>query len=328
VAAGARRVIAYLVRRLAFGALTVVGVLLFLFWLFFVYAEPEDVAKRALGEKAPPEAVAQWLANHGYDKPAVWNPEAPLDTRLAEHLRRMLFFDFGASDADDAPIAARLREGIVPTLSLTVPLFALGLPLGLALALLVAFFRDTPLDRAAIGLCVLAMSVSVLIYILAGQYLLGKLLRWFPISGFDPDPAVLVRFLALPLVVGLVSGLGSDVRFFRTVFLEEASRDYVRTARAKGASDARVMLRHVLPNALIPVLTNVSFSVPWLFTGSLLLESFFGIPGLGAITVEAIQANDFSTLRVMVYLGALLFIGVQIATDLAYTFVDPRVRLR
>jgi peptide/nickel transport system permease protein len=319
--------LAYLLRRLAFGALTVVGVLLFLFWLFFVYADPQDVARRALGEKAPPEAVAQWLANHGYDRPAVWNPAAPFDTRLAEHLRRMLTFDFGASDADDAPIAARLREGIGPTLALTVPLFALGLPLALGLALLVAFFRDTALDRVGMVLCVLAMSVSVLIYILAGQFLLGKVLRWFPISGFDPDPAVLVRFLALPLVVGLVSGLGSDVRFFRTVFLEEAGRDHVRTARAKGAGDARVMLRHVLPNAMIPVLTNVSFSVPWLFTGSLLLESFFGIPGLGAITVEAIQANDFSTLRVMVYLGALLFIGVQILTDLAYTWVDPRVRL-
>jgi len=320
-------VLAYLVRRLAWGALTVVGVLLFLFWLFFVYADPQDVARRALGEKAPPEAVAQWLVNHGYDKPAVWNPDAPLDTRLAEHLRRMVGFDFGASDADDTPIAARLREGIGPTLSITVPLFAIGLPLALAMALLVAFFRDTAIDRAGVVACVLAMSVSILIYILGGQFLLGKVLRWFPISGFDPDPAVLLRFVALPVAVGLLSGLGSDVRFYRTVFLEEAGRDYVRTARAKGAGDARVMARHVLPNALIPVLTNVSLSIPFLFTGSLLLESFFGIPGLGAITVEAIQANDFSTLRVMVYLGSLLFVATQIATDVAYTWVDPRVRL-
>ena len=319
--------LAYLVRRLAWGAATVVGVLLFLFWLFFLYAEPQDVARRALGEKAPPEAIAQWLTNHGYDKPAVWNPDAPFDTRLAEHLRRMLGFDFGTSDADDTPIAARLRQGIGPTLGVTVPLFALGLVAALALGLAVAFFRDTAIDTVGVVACVLAMSVSVLIYILLGQYLLGKVLRWFPISGFDADPAVLLRFLALPVVVGLVSGLGSDVRFYRTVFLEESGRDYVRTARAKGAGDARVMARHVLPNALIPVLTNVSLAIPWLFTGSLLLESFFGIPGLGAITVEAIQANDFSTLRVMVYLGSLLFIATQIATDVAYTWVDPRVRL-
>jgi len=319
--------LAYLVRRLAWGAATVVGVLVFLFWLFFLYADPQDVARRAVGEKAPPAAIAQWLANHGYDKPAVWNPAAPLDTRLADHLRRMLGFDFGTSDADDTPIADRLRRGLGPTLGVTIPLLAFGLPLALAMAMLVAFFRDTAIDRAGMIASVLAMSISMLIYILAGQFLLAKLWRWFPISGFDADPAVVLRFLALPVAIGVASGLGGEVRFYRTVFLEEAGRDYVRTARAKGAGDARVMARHVLPNALIAVVTNVSLSIPFLFTGSLLLESFFGIPGLGAITVEAIQANDFSTLRVMVYLGALLFVAAQIAADVAYTWVDPRVRL-
>jgi peptide/nickel transport system permease protein len=319
--------LAYLVRRLAWGVATVVGVLIFLFWLFFLYADPQDVARRAVGEKAPPAAIAQWLANHGYDKPAVWNPAAPLDTRLADHLRRMLGFDFGTSDADDTPIADRLRRGIGPTLGVTIPLLAFGMPLALAVAMLVAFFRDTAIDRAGMIVSVLAMSVSMLIYILAGQFLFAKLWRWFPISGFDPEAAVLLRFLALPVAIGIASGLGGEVRFYRTVFLEEAGRDYVRTARAKGASDARVMARHVLPNALIAVVTNVSLSIPFLFTGSLLLESFFGIPGLGAITVEAIQANDFSTLRVMVYLGALLFVTAQIAADVAYTWVDPRVRL-
>lgn len=319
--------LAFLLRRLLWGAVTIVGVLLFLFWLFFLYAQPEDVARRALGEKAPPEAITQWLTNHGYDRPALWNPQAPLDTRLFDHLSRMLRFDFGASDADDAPIATRLRGGIGPTLAVTLPLFAIGLPLSLVIALAVAFFRDTYIDSLGVIACVLAMSVSILLYILGGQFLLGKVLRWFPISGFDPSPGLVLRFVALPVLVGLVSGLGSDVRFFRTVFLEESGRDYVRTARAKGAGDARVMLRHVLPNALIPVLSCVSLTIPFLFTGSLLLESFFGIPGLGSITVEAIQNNDFATLRVMVYLGALLFVAVQVATDVAYTWVDPRVRL-
>ncbi len=319
--------LAYFLCRSAWGALTVLGVLLFLFALFFLVTEPQDVARRALGDKAPPEAIAQWLTNHDYDKPAVWNPEHPLDTRLVEHLRRMLFFEFGRSDADDVPIAQRLREGVGPSLSLTVPLFVLGVPLSLSLALLVAFFRETYIDRAGVVLCVLAMSVSMLIYILGGQFVLGRVLRWFPISGFDPEPGVLLRFVALPVMVGLLAGIGSNVRFYRTVFLEESGRDYVRTARAKGAGDARVMARHVLPNALIPVLTNVVVEIPFLFTGSILLESFFGIPGLGSITVDAIAANDFATLRVMVYLGALLFIAGQVLTDVAYTLVDPRVRL-
>ncbi len=319
--------LAYLVRRTLYGLVTVLGVLAFLFGLFFLYAQPEDVARRAVGEKAPQEVVEQWLVNHGYDKPRFWNPEDPLDTMLVEHFRRMLTFDFGRSDADDVPIARRLREGVGPSLALTVPLFAMGLVIAMGLSLLVAFFRETYIDRTGVILCVLAMSVSILIYILGGQYLIGKLLRWFPISGFDPSADVVARFLALPWIVGLMNGVGADVRFYRTVFVEETNSDYVRTARAKGAGDARIMVRHVLRNALIPILTNVVVAIPFLFTGSILLESFFGIPGLGSITVDAINANDFATLRVMVYIGALLFILGQILTDVAYTLVDPRVRL-
>jgi len=203
----------------------------------------------------------------------------------------------------------------------------MGLVVSVAVALFVAFFRETYIDRVVLVVCMLTMSVAGLLYIIAGQYLVGQLLRWFPISGFDPDPAVVARFLALPVLVGVLSGFGADTRFYRTIFLEEIGRDYVRTARAKGCGDARVMVRHVLRNALIPILTNVVVQIPFLFTGALLLESFFGIPGLGALTVEAIQGNDFSTLRTMVYLGALLFIAGQILTDISYALVDPRVRL-
>ncbi len=319
--------LAYLVRRLAAGAVTILGVLLFLFVLFFLLAKPEDVARKALGERAPQQAIAQWIRNHGYDRPRFWNPERPADTMLADHFRRMLSFDFGASDADDVPISKRLREGIGPSLSLTVPLFVLGLLLGIPLALLVAFFRDTYIDRTGVVICVLLMSVSTLLYIIGGQYLLGKMLRWFPISGFDPAPAVVARFLALPVVVGVIAGLGDSIRFDRTVFVEETSKDYVRTARAKGAGEARIMLRHVLRNGLIPILTQIVIAIPFLFTGSILLESFFGIPGLGSITVDAINANDFATLRTMVFIGSLLFVAGQILTDVSYTLADPRVRL-
>jgi peptide/nickel transport system permease protein len=319
--------IAYLVRRVLYGCSTVVGVLLFLFVLFFLLTNPEDIARKALGEKAPPEAIAQWMTNHGYDRPRFWNPAAPADTMLVDHFRRMLTFDFGRSDADDVPIARRLREGVGPSLSLTLPLFLLGVPLGVGLALVVAFFRETYIDRAGVILCVLAMSVSLLLYIIGGQYLIGKLLRWFPISGFDPRPQVIVRFLALPVLVGLLAGVGENVRFYRAVFVEETGRDHVRTARAKGCGELPVMTRHVLRNALIPILTQVVLAIPFLFTGSLLLESFFGIPGLGSITVDAIHGNDFATLRTMVYIGSLLFVLGQILTDLSYTLVDPRVRL-
>jgi peptide/nickel transport system permease protein len=325
---------AYLVRRLAYGAVTVLGVLFLLFILFFTVTDPDDIARKAVGEKARPEVYVQWKKNHGYDRPLFMNTaRSAFDTRrytdtlLFEHFRRMLTFDFGRSDADDTPIAARLWQGAGPSLSLTVPLFVLGLVVSVAVALFVAFFRETYVDRAVLVLCMLTMSVAGLLYIIGGQFLIGMLLKWFPISGFDPDPAVTGRFLALPVLVGLLTGFGADVRLYRTIFVEEMSRDYVRTARAKGCGDARVMVRHVLRNALIPILTNIVIAIPFLFTGALLLESFFGIPGLGSLTVEAIQGNDFSTLRTIVYLGALLFILGQILTDFSYALADPRVRL-
>jgi len=319
--------LAYIIRRTAYGGLVVLGVLLLLFALFFLYAEPIEMARRAVGEKAPPEVLEQWVKNHGYDKPTWWNPEDPADTMIADHFRSMLTFDFGRSDADDSPIIDRIRAGMGPSLSLTLPIFTLGVLLGVGLSLFVAYFRETYIDKMGVVLCVFGMSVSVLLYIIGGQFLIGKMLRWFPISGFDLTPAMMLRFLALPVLVGLAEGLGGSIRFYRTVFIEETGRDYVRTARAKGCGDGRIMARHVLHNAMIPILTRVVVSIPFLFTGSLLLESFFGIPGLGSMMVDAIHGNDFATLRAMVFIGALLFIAAQILTDIAYTLVDPRVRL-
>ncbi len=311
--------IPYLLRRTAYGLVTVLGVLALLFVLFFLYAEPIDMARRAVGEKAPPEVLEQWISNHGYDR--------PVSVQLVDHYRRMLSFDFGRSDADDSLITRRLRAGLGPSLSLTVPLFTIGLLLAVSLSLFVSYFRETYIDRMGVALCVLGMSVSILLYIIGGQFLIGKVLRWFPIAGFDASPTLILRFLALPVLVGILGAVGSDVRFYRTVFIEEAGRDYVRTARAKGAGDGRIMVFHVLRNAMIPILTRVVVAIPFLFTGSLLLEAFFGIPGLGSLTVDAIHGNDFATLRAVVFIGSLLFVAAQILTDVAYTLVDPRVRL-
>jgi peptide/nickel transport system permease protein len=249
------------------------------------------------------------------------------DNMLVEHYRRMLTFDFGRSDADDTVILDRIEKGAGPSLSLTFPEFVLGIVLGIGISLFVAFFRETYIDRAMVVLSVLGMSISSLLYIIGGQWLIGKELRWFPISGFDPSWEVRSRFLALPVLIGVVVALGGTVRFYRTVFIEEIYKDYVRTARAKGAGELRIMTRHVLQNAMIPILTSVVTEIPYLIMGSLLLEASFGIPGLGSLTYDAINGNDFATLRTMVYIGSLFFVVGQILTDISYTLADPRIRL-
>jgi len=320
--------LAYILRRIFYGVGVVLGVLLLLFALFFWWVNPEDIARQALGEKAPPEAVAQWVENHGYDRPMLWNPEDWSNTLLFDHYRRMLTFDFGRADSDNQPIIQQIRRKAKPSLYLTVPLFFVGLVLSIFVSLLVAFFRDTFIDKVGLVVSVLAMSIPTVVYIVGGQFVLGKLFRWFPISGFDPHEDMVWKFLFLPVIVGLVQSLGGSVRFYRTVFLEESHRDYVRTARAKGCGELRLMRGHVLRNALIPIVTQVVMAIPFLFMGSLLLESFFGIPGLGAMTVDAIHASDFRTLRAMVFISCLLFIFGQILTDVVYTLVDPRIRLK
>jgi peptide/nickel transport system permease protein len=319
--------LAYFVRRLSYGVLVVFGVLIFLFFLFFTVTTPDDIARRSVGDKAMPAVIEQWKVNHGYHLPLLPGPGHYRENLFVSHMTKMLTLDFGKSDADGVPITQRIGEGMGPSLALAVPLFLIELVVSVLIGLFVAFFRETYIDRFGVFLSVLSMSVSILLYIIFGQFLFGGVLRWFPMSGFDASPTMAPRFLALPVMVGVLASLGSSVRFYRTVFVEETQQDYVRTARAKGVSDFRVMVRHVLPNAMIPVLTNVVMAIPFLFTGSLLLEAGFGIPGLGSMTVEAINANDFATLRAMVFLGSLLFIWGQVLTDVSYAIFDPRVSL-
>lgn len=318
--------LAYLMRRAGYGIVVVFGVLAVLFALFFLVTKPDDIARRAVGDKAPQSVLEQWKKNHGYDRPLWPTRAAPTDNLLVDHFRRMLTFDFGRSDADDSPIWERVKAGMKPSLLVTTPAFLLGVVLAIGFSLLFALFRETYIDRVGLVLSVLGMSIPGLLYIIGGQFLLGKLLRWFPISGWDPEPSVIARFLWLPVTVGVIAGLGRHTRFYRTIFVEEVHKDYVRTAWAKGCGEARVMGQHVLRNAMIPILTDVVVEIPFLFTGALLTEAFFGVPGLGSLTVDAIFGNDFSTLRTMVYIGSLLFIVAQILTDLSYTLADPRIR--
>lgn len=324
--------LAYTIRRLLYAVPILLGVNLLTFLLFFVVNSPDDMARMQLGVKrVTPEAIQKWKADRGYDQPLIWNGQAngvakATDTVFFNKSMRMFLGDFGRAD-DGRDIASEIRQRAMPSLAIAVPTFILGLGVAIAFALLLVFFRASALDFAGVVLCVAMMSVSGLFYIIGGQWLVAKMWQWVPISGYATGLTA-AKFLVLPVLIGVVAGLGASARWYRTIFLEEISRDYVRTARAKGVSETGVLFGHVLRNAMIPILTGVVVMIPTLFMGSLLTESFFGIPGLGSYTIEAINAQDFSVVRAMVFIGSVLYIVGLLATDISYTLADPRVSLK
>ncbi len=324
--------ITYLIRRILYAVPILIGVNLLTFTLFFVVNTPDDMARMQLGiKRVTPEAIDKWKQQHGYDKPLLINSDAGGKSKLTDTIfwqksANMFVFDFGYSD-DGRSISREIVTRMGPSLSIALPTFFIGLLVYVSFALLMTLFRATALDMAGVALCVVLMSISTLFYIIGGQFLVSKLWHLVPISGYAGGTDSL-KFVLLPVVVGLVGGVGSSSRWYRTIFLEEIGKDYVRTARAKGLSELRVLFTHVLKNAMIPILTGVVVVIPLLFMGSLLTESFFGIPGLGSYTIDAIKAQDFSIVRAMVFLGSVLYIAGLILTDLSYTVVDPRVRLQ
>lgn len=322
---------AYIIRRLLYAPLILIGVNLLTFALFFVVNTPEDMARMQLGAKrVTPEAIERWKVERGYDKPLLFNAGAEGTDTLTrtiffEKSLRMFVFDFGRAD-DGRDIASEIQSRMGPSLAIALPTFVLGLLVTVSFALLLVFFRASYLDFAGVVLCVAMMSISGLFYIIGGQWLVSKIWHLVPISGYGGGLDA-SRFLVLPVVIGVIAGIGGSARWYRTIFLEEAGKDYVRTARAKGLSELQALFRHVLKNAMIPILTGVVVVIPSLFMGSLITESFFGIPGLGSYTIDAINAQDFPVVRAMVFIGSLLYIVGLILTDLSYTLVDPRVRL-
>lgn len=322
----------YLIRRALYAIPILIGINLFTFVLFFVVNSPDDMARSQLGDKrVTAEAIAAWKRERGYDKPLLYNAGANgaaqlTDTIFYEKSLRLFAFDFGRSDSG-RDIGWDIRNRMWASLAIAVPTLLIGLLVNVTFALLIALFRATYVDFWSVVLCVILMSVSAMFYIIGGQFLLSKLLRLVPISGYDTGLEAL-KFLVLPVIIGVIGGVGAGTRWYRTLFLEEIGRDYVRTARAKGLSELRVLFRHVLPNALIPILTGVVAVLPLLFLGSLLTESFFGIPGLGNYTIDGIQRQDFAIVRAMVFLGSALYIIGLILTDISYTIADPRVRLQ
>jgi peptide/nickel transport system permease protein len=322
---------AYILRRVLYALPILIGVNLITFVLFFVVNSPDDMARMQLGAKrVTPEAIIAWKAERGYDQPLLFNDQAEGLERLTgtiffDKSLRLFLFDFGTSDAG-RDIGHDIGQRMWPSLAVAVPVLLVGLLVNISLALFIVLFRGTYIDLAGVVLLVAMLSISSLFYIIGGQYLVGKLLRLTPISGYDLGLEAW-KFLVLPVIVGVMGGIGSGARFYRTLFLEEAQKDYVRTARAKGLGERLVLFRHILGNALIPILTGVVVVLPLLFMGSLLTESFFGIPGLGSYTLDAINNQDFAIVRAMVFLGSVLYILGLVLTDISYTLVDPRVRL-
>lgn len=322
---------AYIVRRLLFAVPILLGVNLITFALFFMVNTPDDMARAQLGAKqTTPEMIQAWKVSHGYDKPLFVNSsESGLntitDTLFVKESVKLFSFNFGQSDSG-RQISADIYERMWPSLAIALPTFIIGLVTNIALALLIVLFRGSTLDSVTMAVAVGIMSVSGLFYIIAGQVLFSKTWHWVPISGYA-DGLEGLKFVILPIFIGVFAGIGAGLRWYRSIFLEEITKDYVRTARAKGLSEIKVLFGHVLQNGLLPILTGVVVVIPTLFMGSLIMESFFAIPGLGSYTIDAIQSQDFGIVKAMVFLGSVLYIIGLILTDISYTYFDPRVKL-
>lgn len=323
--------LSYILRRLLYAIPILIGVNILTFVLFFYVNSPDQIARSQLGDKRISDtAIAQWKADRGYDKPSLWNSDATgldkvTETIFFDKSVRMMAFDFGNSDSG-RNIAYDIKQRMWPSLAIAIPTLLIGLLVNISIALMLLFLRYTRIELVTMIGCVALLSISSLFYIIGGQYLFSKTLNLVPISGYSASVSGL-KFLILPVIIGVIGGIGSGVRWYRTLFLEEINKDYVRTARAKGMSEIAVLFKHLFRNALIPILTGVVVILPLLFMGSLIMESFFGIPGLGSYTIDGIQRQDFAIVRSMVYLGSVLYIIGLVLTDISYTIVDPRVRL-
>lgn len=308
----------YILRKLISTIPTILGVAVVIFVLFNMVGG--DPTYQMLGKHATAQQIAELRHELGFD--------LPRHVQFIHYLKQIVTFDYGYSYATKQPISKMILDGIGPSVTLTLPALFLTSLLAILISLAVSYFRGRLVDKIGVLICVLGMSVPILAYILFGQYFLAYKLDLFPISGFEPDWPERLTYVALPVIIFVILDLGYDVRFYRTAILEEVGQDYVRTARAKGLSEPKVFLKHVLKNSMVPILTNIVIQLPLLILGAFLLESFFGIPGLGGITINAVHNSDFPVIKAMATLQSLLFILGNLATDVLYTLVDPRVSLK
>jgi len=296
----------------------VFGVLLLTFVLFTLIGG--DISVEIAGKNATPETIEEIREEYGFNKPLFLS----WDSQFTSHFRNALTFDFGRA-RDRELINDKIKRGVGPSLALMIPMFLGIVIISVSLSLVIAFVRGTKWDVSAVVVCIIGMSVPYLSFILLGQYFFAYKWRLFPVF-FSPDLAT-AEYVALPILIGIVTGLGSNVRFYRTVMLDEMRSDYVRTAFAKGLTTRKVLFKHVLKNAMIPIITRVVLAIPFLFLGSLLLERFFGIPGLGYLMIEAIGSRDYFVINAMTYISAILYVVFNVLTDVCYALVDPRVTL-
>jgi len=325
--------LSYVLRRFVYGALILLGVNLATFFLFFTVNTPDDMARLNIGGKHITQPlIDKWKIERGYDKPLYFNETKQGTERFTETIfweRSISLFQlrFGRADGESAgDIGPEVARRMWVSIQLALPLFILQVIASTGFALLLVMFRHSRLDFWGVVACVVMLSISSLFYIIVGQVLFARVLKIAPISGYMPGPDV-VKFLVLPILLSLLARLGTEARLYRAMFLEEIGKDYVRTARAKGLAESVVLYRHVLRNALIPIVTSAGSYLPYVFLGSLVFESFFGLPGLGAYVIDAITKQDFAIVRTMVFVGSLLYIATYVLIDVAYTWVDPRVRL-
>lgn len=309
---------AYIIRRLLYTIPIVTGVLLLTFGLFNVAGG--DFSMEIAGKNADAETIAEIRHEYGLDKPLLLS----LDSQFIDHFKKAITFDFGRA-RDREQVIDKIKRGIGPSLALTIPMFFGVLLASVSLALMVAFVRGTIWDVTAVFICVVGMSLPYLSFILFGQYFMAHKWGWFPVY-YSPGESIF-RYVALPVLIGIIAGLGSNLRFYRTIMLDEMRSDYVRTAFAKGLTTRKVLFKHVLKNAMIPIITRVVLAIPFLFLGSLLQERFFGIPGIGYLMVEAVSSRDYPVINAMTYISAVLFVIFNLLTDICYSFVDPRVSL-
>jgi len=315
-------ILQYSLRKCVAGIPLVVGVTLISF-LLIVYFGP-DQTYSLLGKNPTAEEIAEVRSQLGYDRPFV--------ARYLEYLREVVTLDFGNSVATDERVSRILARTIPVSVLLALPGFVLGNLLGVGLALLAAYFRGTWIDKLIMAFAAVGMSVSFLIAIIGFQIVLSSSdgLNLFPVRGWDTStPWQYLRYVTVPTLATVFVALGYNTRFYRAVIVEEMTRDHVRTARAFGVPPARIFYRNILKNSMIPIVTRVVFSIPFIvISGSLLLESYFGIPGVGKVTYDAIVAGDQPVLKAVVALTAVLFVVAQLLTDICYRLVDPRVALR